>query len=59
METTQEKDNKKCCLCGKNFIGWGNNPYPLKRDGLCCNKCNNEKVIPTRLELYFMAKAQK
>lgn len=54
-----EKDNKECCLCGKSFIGWGNNPYPLKRDGFCCDKCNSEKVIPTRLELYFMAKAQK
>lgn len=54
-----EKDNKECCICGKSFIGWGNNPYPLKRDGLCCDKCNNEKVIPARLELYFMAKAQK
>ena len=54
-----EKDkSKKCCICGKSFIGWGNNPYPLKRDGLCCDACN-EKVIQARLELYFMAKAQK
>lgn len=41
--------NYTCCICGKTFYGYGNNPYPLKEDGLCCDNCN-EKVIEARLE---------
>lgn len=42
-----------CCLCGEQFIGWGNNPEPLVpfEDGRCCDDCNWLKVIPTRLGL--------
>lgn len=39
---------KKCCLCGKKFIGYGNNPSPLKDKGECCDDCNF-KVISERL----------
>ena len=41
---------KKCCICGKEIKGFGNNPYPLplKRKGKCCDKCNNDFVIPIR-----------
>lgn len=42
-------EKKKCCICGKVFIGWGNNPYPIKKDGVCCDSCNHEKVIPARI----------
>ena len=45
----------KCCICGKSFTGWGNNPYPVNKleFAVCCNKCNEEKVIPARIaELY-------
>lgn len=38
-----------CCLCGKRIEGQGNNPYPLKRTGRCCDECNIEKVIPARI----------
>lgn len=40
-----------CCICGKKFVGFGNNPAPVvNEDGkLCCNGCNNEVVIPARL----------
>lgn len=41
-----------CCICGKEFIGFGNNPYPLKEEGLCCNKCN-EKVIEARIVMLY------
>lgn len=41
---------KTCCLCGKEFDGYGNNPAPLKESGECCDQCNAEKVIPARLE---------
>lgn len=45
----------KCCLCGNEIevVGnWkeGNNAIPLE-DGRCCDKCNVEKVIPTRFDL--------
>ena len=38
-----------CVICGEEFIGYGNNPYPIKEDGRCCNDCNT-KVIKKRLE---------
>lgn len=38
-----------CCICGKPLEGHGNNPYPLKKTGRCCDKCNIEKVIPARI----------
>ena len=41
----------KCCLCGKWFKGYGNNPWPLSHDVYerCCDECNDTKVIPSRL----------
>lgn len=41
----------KCCLCGQEFEGFGNNPWPLNNDenARCCDKCNAEKVIPARI----------
>ena len=36
-----------CCICGKNYRGYGNNPYPLEKTGRCCDSCNN-KVIEAR-----------
>lgn len=40
----------KCCLCNKNFEGFGHNPSPLKENALCCNDCNFLKVIPARVK---------
>lgn len=37
-----------CSICGKEFDGFGNNAEPVN-DGLCCDKCNNDIVIPRRL----------
>lgn len=42
---------KKCCLCGREFKGWGNNPWPVVDNGVCCDECNMTKVIPARLKL--------
>ena len=41
-----------CCICGKPFREneWGNNPYPVKEHGMCCDKCNTDVVIPKRIE---------
>lgn len=30
-----------CCICGKTFEGYGNNPAPVKNGGRCCNECNS------------------
>ena len=42
---------EKCCFCGKNVEGWGNNPAPVNnKDGArCCNACNANVVIPARI----------
>lgn len=39
----------KCCICGKEIKGYGNNPWPLKDNGQCCNECN-VKVIQERFK---------
>lgn len=36
-----------CILCGKEFKKHGNNASPIAI-GYCCDKCNKERVIPTR-----------
>lgn len=43
---------KTCCICGKEFEGWGNNPYPVVKDedARCCDDCNAMYVIPARIE---------
>ena len=42
-----------CCICGKEIKGYGNNPWPVKDKGLCCDECNLEVVIPTRLGQFY------
>jgi hypothetical protein len=40
----------KCSICKYNDIGeYGNNAEPIN-SGRCCDWCNNEFVIPKRLE---------
>lgn len=41
-------EKHRCVICGKEFDGYGNNAEPIK-DGICCDKCNQEKVIPARI----------
>lgn len=44
--------NPICCICGKECENeWGNNPWPINNDenARCCNKCNDEIVIPQRI----------
>ena len=52
-----------CCFCGKEIIGWGNNPFgamkrdsdgnfvdmPSSQDDRCCDECNAGYVIPGRI----------
>ena len=37
-----------CVICKKQFEGFGNNPYPIKKEGRCCDECNNNEVIIAR-----------
>ena len=43
----------KCCICGKVFSGYGNNPWPVVKDEMarCCDHCNDTVVIPERINL--------
>lgn len=47
-----------CCICGNEFEGFGNNPYPICEDSRerCCDNCNSSVVIPERIMRYFMEK---
>ena len=43
-----EKNTVKICsICGKPYMGYGNNAAPIN-DGRCCDECN-EKVIMARI----------
>ena len=38
-----------CVICNKEFEEYGNNALPVK-EGRCCDKCNQEQVIPARID---------
>ena len=44
--------SQKCNLCGVILqdLHDCNNSMPLGGEGDCCNRCNDEKVIPARME---------
>lgn len=46
------KEKHICCVCGCEFEGYGNNPYPLVNDeeARCCDECDDAVVIPARIE---------
>ena len=50
---TAKRAIHKCCICGHQFAGEGNNPVPVEHyDGdVCCDECNTNIVIPLRLFL--------
>lgn len=50
----KKKLANKCCICGKEFEGYGNNPAPYKEDGCCCNECNRDYVMPSRSYLSIL-----
>lgn len=53
------EDDHKCCICGEPIEGHGNNPFPVKTEGDCCDKCNAEVVIPARIEKMKKAASEK
>ncbi len=46
METT-------CCFCGQKIDErYANNPWPVRKDGVCCDDCNVDLVVYARLRMY-------
>ena len=46
----------KCCLCGNEVEGYGNDPSPIQTENEnveCCDECNLAKVVPARMEQLF------
>lgn len=48
---------EKCSICGEEYYGWGNNAFPVT-EGRCCDKCNDEFVIPVRIEQMSIEKTK-
>lgn len=42
------QDKQECSVCGEDYVGFGNNAYPVN-EGRCCDSCNMLVVIPVRL----------
>lgn len=42
----------ECAICGKRAEQYGNNAWPVI-DGICCDECNKEQVIPARIAMYY------
>ena len=38
-------ETKTCCICGKEFHGYGHNPHPIEEEGVCCDECNAKVVV--------------
>lgn len=49
----------KCCICGKEIEGYGNNPVPVKAEGRCCDECNSNYVIPERIRQLLRGKDEE
>lgn len=50
-----DKPKNICCICGREFTGHGNNPWPVVDSMLecCCDTCSSDIVIPARLKQYM------
>ena len=55
----EDAGKKTCCICGKEFRGWGNDPYPVKDEGDCCDECNYRYVLPARWDAIEKMLVQK
>jgi len=42
---------KRCCICGRLCGGRVHSAYPYKKQGSCCDACNQSYVIPAKLKL--------
>ena len=53
LVSTPKELRHKCCICGRQFTGKGNNPAPVEHHvgEVCCDECNANVVVPLRLFL--------
>lgn len=51
----------RCCICGSEITGWGNNPWPVEKDenARCCDNCNDLFVIPARIAEMYQKKGEE
>lgn len=55
----ENKNKMRCSICGKEFVGFGNNAWPIN-EGRCCDTCNDTIVIPRRIvDLYYLRKEKE
>lgn len=52
-------ENKTCCICNAPIINYGNDPYPIKEKGVCCDMCNIYIVVPKRIKILSKGKEKK
>lgn len=52
LKEGEELMTQRCCICGKEFYGYGNNPEPIKKEGRCCDDCDSNIVTPARQRLW-------
>ena len=50
------KDEKRRCICGKAYEGYGHDPWPVKESGRCCRECNCTVVLQERMENFMKTK---
>jgi|TARA_R110000824_G_scaffold227238_2_gene415079 hypothetical protein len=53
----EDAEVKSCSICNEEIYGMGNNPQPVILNGKklevadsCCSNCNDNVVIPTRVQ---------
>ncbi len=64
----------KCCICKKEFHGYGNNPWgaawktesgevelleDFKPTEVCCDECNRQYVLPGRIYRMKLTESEK
>ena len=50
----------KCCICGREIKGWGNNPWPVNNNesAKSWEEPNGQVVIPARIRGMYKAKGE-
>lgn len=57
LEEYKNRQFFKCCICGRESKGFGNNPVPISYSGICCDECNSKVVIPARMQVPSILKS--
>lgn len=52
-------EKQTCCICRKEFEGYGNNPWPMRPNGRCCDRCDQMFVIPEKIRLVIKSQEKE